>query len=171
MSRDDDDEISSRSQWDVSDRARQQLTDQMRQAMYGAPGDTAGRRERAMQMAGTRDTRSRAYKSARDRLGRWSKGQRKPNKASLRRLTDQRTKGGRGIKVSITATFTTSKTKWTGKPTAYLSGDALDDFQGAIAQGDSVLAVQILANEYGNSFGDAVSAMEDPQGFEFGEDD
>lgn len=117
-----------------------------------------GKDELAFRMAGTQDKKSRAYKSARDRLTRIRNGKvRTPkaatvnsvNRAAKKSRTDELRKRS-SISVSCVADVKTSRTTWErGNIKATLSGDALEEFLTALDKGDQEGALQIMCDEYG----------------------
>lgn len=159
--------------WDMDARTRDILNRQTRAATY-SPGpappaadiraveDYVGKDRLIASMAGTTDKSSPQWKNARDRLGRYRRGDRSPNAANrqaLRRAIDAARKRrarsrrrsvnrSRRLTVSFTATFTTSRKPWTGPVDGDLTGPDRDDFLDAINAGDGELAAQIVLEAY-----------------------
>ena len=150
--------------WTMSSDVRQGLGEKVSQALYGGidSGNVGGlieqfgKPELASRIAGTTDKKSRAYRSARDSLTRWQRGSRRPSKANAAKL-DVAAKGEKRAKiraggsaaVSMGAAVKTSKSSWTGRMTATLTGSALADFLDATGDGNYELAAQIVSDQYG----------------------
>jgi len=167
--------------WNIPGTVRRKIADTMERTLFGdresqrdvtGQIEQVGKRELAMRMAGTRDTRSRAYKSARDSLTRWGRGARSPSGKSLDRVAgagrsfraDQFRDTGR-LSVAMIGTFQTSRTDWQGAARAELTGGALDMFLGAVERGDAEMAARTVARAYGPDFADYVTGIKDVKEF------
>ncbi|MEV0589732.1 hypothetical protein [Nonomuraea sp. NPDC050310] len=119
--------------------------------------DRLGKRAVVERLAGTGDPKSRAYKNARDNLGRYLRGTRTPSAAAQHRLqkvaksaqVDQlRSKGA--VRVAVTADVRKSARMWkNGHMAAILDGAALQDYCDAMERGDEAGALEIVMEEYG----------------------
>ncbi|MFC9916348.1 hypothetical protein [Streptomyces sp. NPDC127197] len=151
-------------EWEIPDPVHRDLEQGLMEGVYGAMADGSiqsvvdaiGKQELILMMAGTTDKKSRAYKSARDKVGRWLKGSRRPSKAGQQLLDSLAKKFKRdqvmargSLSVSISGTFVTSKKPWKGKMSATLTGTALADFMDALEGGDPMWAAQVVCQEYG----------------------
>lgn len=154
--------------WDMDDETRNALRDRMSSGMFaGIPEPGSADNVQALQnrfgrerltewLSGTADKKSRAWKSARDSLGRWRRGSRGISGKSRDRLRSAGQKGRLGgvlsrgsLHVSLTATVRTSRTTWTGVMSADLTGGALRDYVSALESGEYERAAMIVADEYG----------------------
>jgi hypothetical protein len=167
--------------WDMDDNTRRQLGEGLDGALYsGVPGGAdveavvqqVGRERLLEAMSGTTDKSSREWKNARDRLSRYRRGARHPDKANqaamrgaaeARRRDQVRDRGH--ARVRFNATFITSKKPWEGYAVGDLTGPDLDDFLAAQAAGNSELAAQIVSEAYGLD-PEFVLGIEGPSGFE-----
>jgi hypothetical protein len=152
-------------EWDIDDDTAEIVDRSVRDEIYRdvPPGtdsvaseEQVGRQELTARLAGTRDKSSRAWKTARDTLTRYRSGRRAVgprNAARIRAATEaarrDSIRAARRAHVEITAGWTTSRTRWLGKPVADLTGEDLTDFLAAIEEGDTLGAIQIVADVYG----------------------
>jgi hypothetical protein len=147
------------SDWNMSEADRKRLADEMDRAAMGTadPADVQslidrfGKRNLAEQWARARGTK---VASQMRNLQRYLKGDRKMEKMretvedSSRDMAARAIRDRGSVRFEFTATFTISKTKWTGKASGTLSGAALDAFADAIAAGEHELAAKIAAGRY-----------------------
>jgi hypothetical protein len=152
-------------EWDMSAGTRSRIDAQVREQIYrgvppgedsGASEQQIGREELTRRLAGTGDKSSRAWKTARDTLTRYRNGRRRvgsKNATRIRKATEaarrDRMHAARTARVQISAGWQTSRTLWLGKAVADLSGPDLYDFLDAIEAGNTLLAIQIVADVYG----------------------
>ena len=164
--------------------ARANLRAQTSQGVFGnlppnpdlhALSQSMGKRALVEQMAGTTDRSSKAYKNARDNLGRYLRGTRSPNPASQQKIqkaarTDHveqlRTRGS--LRVKYTADVRKSKRLWkNGNITADLTGGELQDYLDAIEAGDEAGALAIVMDAYGLP-ADEVASIDNIHGMDLG---
>lgn len=152
--------------WNLSSEVKGKLDEKIKGSVYrDVPQDDIhaaeakyGKEELAYRMSGTRDKKTRAYKSARDRLTRIRSGKvRSPkastvgsvNRAARKAKTDELRKRS-SIDVSCVADVKTSRTTWErGNIKATLSGEELEQFLAALDEGDQEAALQVMCDEYG----------------------
>jgi hypothetical protein len=154
--------------WDMTDDTRSALNRVVRDNTYPDLGEIRGaadvrrvearygREALTAQLAGTTDRGTRAWKNARDNLSRWRTGRRTPSAASasrlgggVRGLLGGRYRGYGSLHVELTATITTSRTSWSGKMYADLTGADLEDYLTACEGGNWEEAAMIVADAYG----------------------
>lgn len=163
--------------WDLASEVKNKVKGLFNRSVYRdvpqddirAVEDRVGRDELAFLMADTRDKKSRAYKSARDRLTKIRSGKvRTPkastvnsaNRAAMRKRTSEIKERG-STRISFVADVKTSRTTWAnGKVAATLSGSALEEFTNALDAGDQEKALMVVCDEYGLD-PDYVETLED----------
>lgn len=163
--------------WDMEAGTRARMAEGYKSSAYGdlPPGsdvnaivDRVGKQELIQRLAGTTDKKDRAYKSARDKVTRWEKGTRNPNKDAQSRMSaimedkrrqEMRNAGRVNVKVKGEYRFSSGTWDYVEAP---LTGPALEDFMSAMERGDYEMATQIVAEEYGVDPGD----IEGMEGFE-----
>lgn len=152
-------------EWDTDEETDQTVDEGVNDGVYRGvpPGEDVagseaqiGREELTRRLAGTDDKSSRAWKTARDTLTRYRSGRRRVgarNAARIRQATQaarrDQIRAARRLHVEIAAGWQTSRTLWLGRAVADLTGADLEDFLAAVAAGDTMLAVQIVADTYG----------------------
>jgi hypothetical protein len=165
------------SDWNMPESDRAKLAEEMNRAAMGTadPGDVQalvdrfGRRTLAEKWAALRGTK---VASQMRNIQRYIKGDRKMDKMrdavedTSRGMAAQSIRDRGSVRFEFTATFTISKTKWTGKASGTLSGPALDAFADAIANGEHELAAKIAAGRYFDD-PDMVSSVNNVQGMRF----
>lgn len=150
--------------WDINPKANDKMVKSSEDAMYKDVGngsdvsevvDRVGKQELINRLAGTTDKKTRAYKSARDKVQRWVKGSRNPRKdnaARMRAMMEEKRRAEIAatgqVNVKIKADFRFSSGKW-DYVQAPLTGDALTDYLSAMERGDVEMATQIVAEQYG----------------------
>ncbi len=163
--------------WHMPEADRTRLSDEMNRAAMGSadPADVQslvdrfGRRTLAEQWARARGTK---VSSQMQNIRRYLKGERTMGKMreavedSSRDMAARAIRDRGSVRFEFTATFTISKTKWTGKASGTLSGAALDAFADAIANGEHELAAKIAAGRYFDD-PDMVSAVHGVKGMSF----
>lgn len=165
------------SDWNMPEADRAKLAEEMNRAAMGTadPGDVQalvdrfGRRTLAEKWAAIRGTK---VASQMQNIRRYIKGERTMGKMreavedSSRDMAAASIRNRGSVRFEFTATFTISKTKWTGKASGTLSGAALDAFADAIANGEHELAAKIAAGRYFDD-PDMVSAVNNVKGMSF----
>ena len=165
------------SDWAMGDADRAKLAEEMNRAAMGSadPADVQslvdrfGKRTLAEKWAAMRGTK---VASQMQNIRRYLKGERKMGKmreaveGSSRDMAADAIRGRGSVRFEFTATFTISKTKWTGKASGTLSGAALDAFADAIANGEHEVAAKIAAGRYFDD-PDMVNAVDNVKGMSF----
>jgi soluble lytic murein transglycosylase-like protein len=172
------------SPWEMEPEIRESLDTAMRDGTYPGLGEIRtregiqrleaqhGRQALTAQLAGTVDKSSRAWKNARDNLSRWRSGRRSISAGSaskvatgVKNLLGSRYRDSGSLNVELYVTVTTSRTSWTGKMAADLTGADLEDYLSACEQGQWEQAAMIVADAYGLD-PEYILSIDDVHGFD-----
>lgn len=124
--------------------------------MFQQQDRPAAKRALAERMAAERGI---SFKSARDTITRYERGQRKPaarnesrTKAAVRTQQVRSILDRRRIGIKLNGTFVVSTKPWKGQIKLDLSGQAKDDFVQAMNDGNTDKAISIILNKYDRNF-------------------